>query len=583
MGFPIKKEKLSIIKDIIVNIRWVLDILSQYRSKIYIYMIFLFVMTIYQLFIMSRMGGIVDLALADNAGDLLKDGSVLMALYAVNILLGLAADRISAIYFNGMYNDLNLMAYGKIMDSSWEELTEYHSGDLITRLTSDVKSVALNTCRLIPTVMSKMMMAVLAAIYIFILDYTMILVALVVAPIVLLSSRLFMGKVYASHIQIKEIESRINSYNKETFNNIQAVKAFNLGKYFYGKMYDMEAFRKKADLDSNKYSLLSLLASFLTEIVGAFICMGWMYYRVHTGIISFGSLTVLAFLAYQIGSSLKGTLNLIPDIMEYIASAKRIKKLITLSEEKEPVKDDDLLNFVQKGMEDGVAIHVENMHFKYKNGYSVFEGVDLYAEPGEIIALVGPSGEGKTTMLRIILGIVDVLSGNVYAQVDDRQVNLGKQTRSIISYVPQGNTMMAGTVLENMRLLKQEATESEIREVLDTACIGDFVEKLSDGLKHKLGEGGLGFSEGQNQRLSIARALLKDSPVLLMDEATSALDVVTERKILNNIMKKNPKKTIILTTHRPTVLSMCDRVYRIGGKRVDIIGQEDIQKLNDEF
>ncbi len=583
MGFPIKKEKLSIIKDIIQNIRWVLQLLKQYRIKIYLYMILLFGITLYQLFLTSRMGNIIDLALADNAQVLLVNGSVLVALYAVSVVLGLVADRISAQNFNSMYNDLNLMAYGKIMDSSWEELTDYHSGDLITRLTSDVKSVAINTCRLIPAVMSKLIMAFLAAIYIFFLDYTMILVAIFVAPIVLFSSRLFMGKVYASHVQIKDIESRINSYNKETFNNIQAVKAFNLGKLFYGKMYDMEASRKEADLNSNKYSLLSLLASFMTEIVGAFICMGWMYYRVHTGIISFGSLTVLAFLAYQIGGSLKGTLNLVPDIMEYMASTQRIKKLIVLSDEKQPVNDNEMTSFVQEGMEDGVAIHIEDMHFKYKNGYSVFAGANLYAKPGEIIALVGPSGEGKTTMLRIILGIVNVLSGNVYAEVKDKRVDLGKQTRSIISYVPQGNTMMAGSILENMRLLKQDATESEIKEVLETACIGDFIEKLPEGLEHKLGESGLGFSEGQNQRLSIARALLKDSPVLLMDEATSALDVVTERNILNNIMKKNPKKTVILTTHRPTVLSMCDRVYRIENKKVSIIGQEDIQKLNDDF
>ena len=583
MGFPIKKEKLSIIKDIILNIKWVLQLLKQYRIKIFLYMILLICITVYQLFLTSRMGNIIDLALADNAQVLLVNGSVLVAFYAISVVLGLIADRISAVNFNSMYNDLNLKAYGKIMDSSWEELTDYHSGDLITRLTSDVKSVALNTCRLIPTVMSKLIMAFLAAIYIFFLDYTMILVAIFVAPIVLFSSRLFMSKVYASHIQIKDIESRINSYNKETFNNIQAVKAFNLGKFFYGKMFDMEASRKEADLNSNKYSLLSLLASFMTEIVGAFICIGWMYYRVHTGIISFGSLTVLAFLAYQIGSSLKGTLNLVPDIMEYMASTQRIKKLIVLSDEKELVNNEEINDFVKNGLEDGVAIHIEDMYFKYKNGYSVFDGADLCAKPGEIIALVGPSGEGKTTMLRIILGIVNVISGNVYAAVRGKRVDLGKQTRSIISYVPQGNTMMAGSIYENMRLLKQDATEDEIKEVLETACIGEFIEKLPDGLEHKLGESGLGFSEGQNQRLSIARALLKDSPVLLMDEATSALDVVTERNILNNIMKKNPKKTIILTTHRPTVLSMCDRVYRICNKKVTIIGEEDIRKLIDEF
>ena len=583
MGFPLRKEKLSLIKDIFKNIRWVLGILKNYRSKLYFYMLLLVAATIYQLFLTSRMGNIIDIALADNARELFGKSAILVGLYAISVLIGLAGDRISAKNFNNMYNDLNLKAYSKIMDSSWEELTEYHSGDLITRLTADVKSVALNTCRLIPMVMSKIVMVILAWIYIIVLDYTMVLVAVIVAPIVLFSSRVFMGKVYASHVRIKEIESRINSYNKETFNNIQAVKAFNLGKFFYQKMYQMEADRKEADLKSNEYSLLSLLVSFLTEIVGAFICIGWMYYRVHTGVISFGYLTVLAFLAYQIGSALKYTLNVVPDIMEYMASTERLKKLILLSDEEESCSGSIVESFEQKGHDKGVSIKIENMSFNYKNGYSVFEGASLEADPGEIIAIVGPSGEGKTTMLRIILGIVTAAKGKVYARVENETIALGKQTRSIISYVPQGNTMMAGSILENMRLIRQDAKEEEIVEALKTACIYDFVEKLPDGLGHVLGESGLGFSEGQNQRLSIARALLKDSPVLLMDEATSALDVATERKILDNIMKKNPKKTVILTTHRPTVLSMCDRVYRIADKKVSVIGQEDIKKLMDEF
>ena len=143
--------------------------------------------------------------------------------------------------------------------------------------------------------------------------------------------------------------------------------------------------------------------------------------------------------------------------------------------------------------------------------------------------------------------------------------------------------MMAGTIRENLCIVKPDASDEELTEVLETACIYDFIRQLPDGLDHRLGENGIGFSEGQNQRLSIARALLKDAPVLLMDEATSALDVVTERKILNNIMKKNPRKTILLTTHRPSVLTMCDRIYRIAEKTVSILNENEIQVLMDEF
>ncbi|SDB68558.1 ABC transporter ATP-binding protein [Butyrivibrio sp. INlla16] len=582
MALPIKKEKLQIFADIFRTLHWALKTLENFKWKLYIYIFCLIFQSLYAIVLTSQIGNLVDLALEDNVQTLAFKGVLFFVLYVINIIISLVCGRIAAKNFNGMYNDLELLAYRKIMDSSWQDLTDYHSGDLITRLSSDIKVVALNTSGLVPSMISKLTLISCAGLYIIFLDYSMILVVIAVAPIMLITSRIFMGKIYRSHKEIKEIESRITSYNKETFNNIQAVKAFGIGNLFYDRMIELENTRKKADLRSNKYSLCSWAISFFAGILAAGICISWMFYRVHTGVISFGSLSVLGFLAFQIGMSLKELLKMIPDIMEYMASYSRVKMLLFLPDEVEEIDSDLIENFSEKA-ENGVSVLIEDMYFMYKNGYSVFEGATLEANPGEIIALVGPSGEGKTTMLRIILGIVTALKGKVLALNGIQSLKLGKQTRSLISYVPQGNTMMAGSILENMRLVKQDASDEEIKEALETACIYDFIERLPDGLNHMLGESGLGFSEGQNQRLSIARALLKDAPILLLDEATSALDVATERKVLNNIMIKDPKKTVILTTHRPTVLTMCDRVYRLANKKVEVIGENDIQKLMDEF
>lgn len=274
---------------------------------------------------------------------------------------------------------------------------------------------------------------------------------------------------------------------------------------------------------------------------------------------------------------------MIPFVMEYMASTERVDKLLSIRDEETKPFPEGYDKMMEDALREGASVCVSDMYFRYKNGYSVFEGVSMEAHPGEIVALVGPSGEGKTTMLRIILGIVEAYKGEVFSKVGENSIEFGKQTRPMISYVPQGNTMMAGTILENMCIVKPEATEEEIEEVLKTACIYDFIKHLPEGLNHMLGENALGFSEGQNQRLSIARALLKDAPILLMDEATSALDVATERKLLNNIIKKDPKKTVILTTHRPTVLSMCDRVYHIEKKKIRLFGEEEINRLMDEF
>ncbi len=580
MGTAEKKEKKHLIRDIFFSIAWSLRVMKKYRGRLALYIVIVIVQRLYELYMTTQLGNVVDLALADNIDTLIETFAFLLGLYLFNVVLSLISGRLSAYNYNGMYNCLELVTYRKIMDSSWSELTEYHSGDLMTRLSTDIKSIASNTNGLLPTVISNIIVIAGAGIYLLYLDYTIILVALIVAPIVLISSRIFMGRIYFAQRRIKEIESGITSYNKETFNNIQAVKAFGLGDRFYSKMDKLEKQRMKADLKSNTYSLASWAVSFLAGIIGGTVCIGWLFYRVHTNVISFGSLSVMAFLAMQVGSRMKALMYMIPHVMEYMASTERVDKLLKLKDEEvKPFPDEMMKEAVRKG----APVCIKDMYFKYRNGYSVFEGVSMKANPGEIVALVGPSGEGKTTMLRIILGIVSINKGEVYSTIGKKKIDFGKQTRPMISYVPQGNTMMAGTIMENMQMIKPDAAPEEIEKVLKTACIYDFIKTLPDGLEHMLGENALGFSEGQNQRLSIARALLKDAPILLMDEATSALDVATERKLLNNIIKNDPKKTVILTTHRPTVLTMCDRVYHIQKKQIRLFGEDEINRLMDEF
>ena len=583
MKKPISKEKLHLLGSIVKTVKWSYGILKKFKGKMCLYIILVLLLRLFELYTTTRMGNIVDLALADNISILIRALTIQMILYLINISVSVVVGRFAAYNYNEMYNHMELITYRKIMDASWSELTEYHSGDLITRLTSDVKSIAGNTNGLVPEILSNAIVIAGTGAYLLYLDYTIILVALIVGPIVMISSRVFMGKVYLAQRRIKEIESNITSYNKETFNNIQAVKAFGLADRFYSKMDDLEQQRMNADLKSNKYSLASWTISFLAGLIGIAICIGWLYYRVHTGVITFGSLSVMGFLALQVGKRMKSLIDMIPAAMDYVASTERVDKLLRLNNEETKPIPAEYSQMLDAAVNGGASVCIRDMYFKYKNGYSVFEGVSLEAHPGEIVALVGPSGEGKTTMLRIILGIVNAYKGEVFSQIGDKRIDFGKQTRPMISYVPQGNTMMAGTILENMRLVKPEASEEEVEEALKTACIYDFIKQLPDGLNHLLGENALGFSEGQNQRLSIARALLKDAPILLMDEATSALDVATERMVLNNIIRNDPKKTVILTTHRPTVLTMCDRVYHIANKKISLFGEDDINRLMDEF
>ena len=261
-------------------------------------------------------------------------------------------------------------------------------------------------------------------------------------------------------------------------------------------------------------------------------------------------------------------------------SAHRIRELVELPRERHIPESQEL----QALAGDGFSIRMRNVNFSYVEDKKIITDSYFYAAPGEIVALIGPSGEGKTTMIRLFLGLIHPDSGQTYLRASNgTRVEMNADTRFLFSYVPQGNTVLSGTIAENMRMVKEDATDEEIIDALKSACAWEFVSKRPDGINAKIGERGRGLSEGQAQRVAIARALLRDAPILLLDEATSALDVTTERLVLRNIVTKHPNKTIIVTTHRPTVLNMCERVYRVMETRVTELDEEESSRMAMDF
>ena len=227
---------------------------------------------------------------------------------------------------------------------------------------------------------------------------------------------------------------------------------------------------------------------------------------------------------------------------------------------------------------------MEDVDFAYEEEKWIYRDASFRAEPGEIVALIGPSGQGKTTTLNLILGLYHPQKGTVrVGNPGGKELRASSSTRCMFSYIPQGNTMFSGTIADNMRMVKPEATDEEIREALEAACAWEFVEKLDQGMDTEVRERGTRFSEGQKQRLSIARALLADAPVMILDEATSALDVATERRVLRQIIKKEPNRTVIVAAHRPSVFSMCSRVYKVGDHRIEEVDEAGIREFLDAF
>ena len=250
----------------------------------------------------------------------------------------------------------------------------------------------------------------------------------------------------------------------------------------------------------------------------------------------------------------------------------------------ELLDDKKVQHIYNKTKDKGLTVELDNIMFNYDENKVVFENASIIANPGEIVALVGPSGEGKTTMVRVLLALIKIKKGKaVIRDVNNMECNISADSRKFFAYVPQGNTIFSGTIADNMRMVKEDATDEEIIEALKTACAYDFVKQLPEGINSIVGEKGTGFSEGQSQRLSIARALLRRSPILILDEATSALDVYTERLVLKNIMDMGYARTCIVTTHRPSVLNLCDRVYKIDKSSVSEIDHQEVEQLIKDF
>lgn len=261
-------------------------------------------------------------------------------------------------------------------------------------------------------------------------------------------------------------------------------------------------------------------------------------------------------------------------------SAHRIRELAQLPKEVHVPESSEMDTYSESGFE----VTMNDVNFSYVEGTRVITDSAFKACPGEIVALVGPSGEGKTTMIRLILGLIHPEDGMVsLCAANGKKVEMNADTRHLFAYVPQGNTILSGTIAENLRMIKEDATDEEIIEALKISCAWDFVEKMPDTINSNIGERGRGFSEGQAQRIAIARAVLRDAPILLLDEATSALDVTTERMVLRNIIQQRPNKTCIVTTHRPSVLNMCQRVYRVMETKVTELDEEEASKMAMDF
>lgn len=499
-----------------------------------------------------------------------KISAAAVALYVFLGLSGIAVSalnrRLSAKISLRVNNEIRADVFGKFISTTWEEVSAFHSGDLLNRINGDVSTVADSVIGWIPSVTVKSAQFIGAIAIICYYDAAMALLSLISIPAAALISSLLLRKMRSYGTKIREAGSELMSFFEESLQNIQTVKAFGLSQSLDGRLAQLQKIYYDTSLEYNALSVKVTSGMSVLGLFVSYLCMGWCIFRLFTGAIDIGTMVLFIQLSSYLSSSISSLISSVPTVISATVSAGRIISVLNLPREEE---DESLAAREIADFDEAPEIEFRDVSFGYKNGGKVFSEVNLTVAPGEFAAFVGPSGGGKTTLLRLLLGLVKPQSGKATLSAKGKAAEISSVTRRIFTYVPQEKAMFSGTVAEMLRLFSPEATDEEINAALKAACAYDFVAALPEGINTPLGERGAGFSEGQNQRLAIARAVLRKAPVLLLDEATSALDLETERRVLENITALCRGKTLIVMTHRESVLPLCDSVYRISGGKVE--------------
>lgn len=576
---------LSRIKDgtfseIIEDWKWIFSYSKRYKFAIVFY-VFLGVLST----TMGLVSSVASKYLIDIITGYQTDKLVLLALIMVgSAVFSLAFDsvinRIStklSIYIN---NDIQADIFDKIVDADWMALNGYSNGDILNRFNSDIGTVSSNAISWLPTIVIAVYRFLATFFVILHYDWVMALIALGSAPFMLLISRFIVKKQREYGKKVREMSSNLMTFEVETFYNFDSIKSFGVAPHYSKKL---RWWQKKFKNVSLEYNLFTIKTNILLSVMGTavqFIAFGYCLFRLWTHSITYGTMTLFLQQRSNLTGAFNSVVSIIPSFLNSSVSAHRIRELVELPKEMHIPESSEL----DACMADGFTVEMRGADFAYTDGKNVIQHSALIAKPGEIVALVGASGEGKTTLIRLILGLVRPQAGDAVIRASDgRELPMNADTRHLFAYVPQGNTILSGTIAENMRMVKEDATDEEIIAALQIACAWDFVQKLPETINSKIGERGRGLSEGQAQRVAIARAVLRDAPILLLDEATSALDVTTERQVLRNIIQQKPNKTCIVTTHRPSVLNMCQRVYRVMDTQVAELSEEESSRMAMDF
>lgn len=489
----------------------------------------------------------IDIATLGSDRFTITDGAIILILIIVlQTSISFISKWVKAILGIKAQNELQQLIFEKLLKSNWIELEKYHSGDILNRIERDVRDTIGFLTESIPSLFTVIVQLIGGFLFLFMMDEKLACLILIVMPVFILLSKLYFKKMRTLTNDTRKSDSEIQALLQESMQHRMVIKTLEQNQTIADRLLSLQLKLRSQIRSKTKYSSISSSLMSLGFSIGYLITFVWGVTELEHGAITYGSMIAFIQLVGQIQRPIGSMTRFVPIFISAFTAAERLIELENIKKENQDAVPT---------LSGSVGIRFKNVCFSYTdNGKKILQDFSFDFHKGECIAILGETGTGKTTLIRLILSLIHPESGNVTIYNEKEERPCSSLSRSCFSYVPQGNTLFSGTIADNLRLGNAMATKEEMINALRLSCADFVIERLPLGLETKCGEGGYGLSEGQAQRICIARALLRNRSVILFDEATSSLDEATEERLLKNIIEAYHGRTLIFITHKQNIL-----------------------------
>lgn len=497
---------------------------------------------------------LIDVATSQTAGSVIDSALALGALLIVQLLLQILYIRIHIKISGKLAMSMRTDLFYMLMKKDYAGVCAIHSGEILNRLVSDVSLVAEKVTEIVPNVVALLSTVVFSFTALYQLDKQLAVVCLAFGPVIMAAAYIYKKRIKNLHLKCRESDGRVRAFLQESIQNLLVIKVFNRADVMRQRSGGLQLENFHLNVKRATVGILANVLFFVAVTAGYYAALAWSVYRLSIGVITFGTVTAVLGLVGQLQSPFREIASLFPQFYMVLASAERLMELESLKESTPLLvsKEEDVNAFQ--------SIDFCDVCFSYGD-VKVLDNVNLSVKRGEFVALCGNSGAGKSTLSKLMLSVIPADSGKICLTLENGDsIPIEFVANMLFSYVPQGNLILSGTILDNITFAEEQPDMDKVMRAVMLSQLSDVIEQAPQGLSTMLGEKGHGLSEGQIQRIAIARALYRDAPVLLFDEATSALDIRTEQKLLSTL-KQLTDKTCIIISHRKEVLEACDKTY----------------------